>query len=207
MPIDTIIFDLGGVLIDWSAEYVFDDNYFDSPETKDYFFKYICTHDWNEQQDAGHPLAQATAERIELFPEWENPIRDFYGRWPEMLKGQIEGTVEILRAIKDTKRYKLFALTNWSAETFPIALMRFDFLGWFDGRLVSGDEKMIKPQHDFYQLLMDRYQINKQNAIFIDDNYRNVEAAKAFGLHTIHFINPEQLTEDLSALNISPFGQ
>jgi 2-haloacid dehalogenase len=191
--IDTIIFDLGGVLIDWNPNYVFTDDYFDTTETRDYFFEKICTPDWNENQDAGYPIAKATAEKVAEFPEWEKEIKDYYGRWQEMLGGAIQETVDIFAELKKNSNLKFYALTNWSAETFPVALEKFDFLHWFDGRLVSGEEKTRKPFPDFYQKLIDKFSINPSSAIFIDDNLRNVKAAEAMGIKSIHFHNPELL--------------
>ena len=136
--INTIIFDLGGVLVDWSPNYVFHETYFKSPEERKYFFEKICTSDWNEEQDAGRGLKEATEELVAKFPQEERNIRAYYDRWEEMLKGEIEGTVAVLEKIKQKGNVKLYALTNWSAETFPVALKRFEFLQWFDGRLIAG---------------------------------------------------------------------
>ena len=190
--IDTIVFDLGGVLIDWNPMYVYKD-YFPSKEDEQYFFEKVATFEWNEEQDAGKPLIQATEERIRLFPEWEQPLRDFYGRWEEMLKGPIRDTVEIFRSLKETQAYRFYALSNWSAENFHVALDRFEFLHWFDGRLISGEEKMAKPNPAFFKLLETRYDVIPQNTVYIDDNFRNYKAAEALGFLAIHFISPEQL--------------
>lgn len=203
MPdINTIIFDLGGVLIDWNPDYVYKADYFESPEKRSFFFEKVCTPDWNENQDAGYPISKATEEKLSEFPEWEKPIRDFYGRWVEMLGGPIEGTVELFRVMKKRPSLKFYALTNWSAETFPIALERFEFLQWFDGILVSGEEKTRKPYREFYQLLADRYQVKFEHALFIDDNVRNIKAAEELGIHAIHFQSPRQLAEELAALGL-----
>jgi len=200
--IDTIIFDLGGVLLDWNPLYVYDEHYFESQEKRDYFFAHVCTGDWNEEQDAGKPISDATQELVARFPDWEQPIRDFYGRWTEMLRGPIDETVEILRRLKESGKYKLYALTNWQAELFQIALVRHSFLYWFDGRLVSGVEKTRKPFPEFYHLLLNRYKIDPANAIFIDDNLRNVAAGEAVGIKSIHFQSPTQLKKELKQLNI-----
>ena len=197
MPVETIIWDLGGVLIDWKTTYVFDEHYFDSIETRDRFFNTVCTNDWNENQDAGYPIEKATAEKIAEFPQWESAIRDFYGRWEEMLHGPIQDTVDVFRELRATQQYKFYALTNWSAETFPIALKRFDFLHWFDGRVVSGEEKTRKPFPEFYQILIDRYQLNPETSLFIDDNLRNVKAAEALRIPSIHFQDAVQLKAEL----------
>jgi 2-haloacid dehalogenase len=199
--IDAIIFDLGGVLIDWNPSYVFD-KMFEDEERKRHFFENICTPDWNEKQDAGRSLKEATEELLVKYPEWKDYIEAYYGRWQEMLGGPIHGTVEIFKQIKKSGNYKLYALTNWSAELFPIALERYEFLHWFDGRVVSGEEKMRKPFPEFYQLILDRFQLEIEETLFIDDNLRNAEAAKALGLKTIIFTSPSQLKEELLKLGI-----
>ncbi len=196
MAINTFIFDLGGVLIDWDPMYVYKD-YFDSDEKLNYFFGNICTSDWNEQQDAGRSIVEATQELVSRFPDWEQPVRDFYGRWTEMLKGPIPETVEILKQLKESGKYKLYALTNWQASLFEIALVRYNFLHWFDGRVVSGEEKTRKPFPEFYQRLLDRYQVNPAEAIFIDDNLRNVKAAELLGIKSFHFKNPTMFRKEL----------
>ncbi|WOD43431.1 HAD family hydrolase [Hwangdonia lutea] len=201
--IDTIIFDLGGVLIDWNPEYVFLNLFNGDREKTQWFLDNICTSDWNENQDAGYPLAKATEERIVLFPEWENEIKMFYGQWEDMLGDAISGTVDILKKLIDSKQYKVVALTNWSAETFPIALKKFEFLHWFEGILVSGEEKTRKPFDEIYHLTLNRFNIKAEHAIFIDDNLRNIEAANTLGIHGIHFKSPNQLIEQLKTFNIN----
>lgn len=200
--IKTIIFDLGGVLIDWNPEYVYLDVFNGDREKMQWFFDTVCTHDWNENQDAGHPLAKATEERVALFPEHETLIRMFYGRWEDMLGEAIEGTVGILKKLVENENYQVVALTNWSDETFPIALERFDFLHWFEGILVSGEEKTRKPFKDIYELTLNRFNIEAERAVFIDDNLRNVNAAKEMGIKTIHFQNPIQLEEELKGFHV-----
>ncbi len=201
MAINTIIYDLGGVLIDWNPMYVYRD-YFDSEEKRDYFFEHICTTEWNEEQDAGRSIVEATQLMVDQFPDWEQPIRDYYGRWTEMLKGPIHESVALFKELKDSGRYKLYALTNWQADLFNIALVRYNFLHWFDGRVVSGEEKMRKPFPEFYQLLLERYQVNPGQALFIDDNLRNVKAAEALGLNAIHFQSPEQLADSFHEFGV-----
>lgn len=203
MKFQSIIFDLGGVLIDWNPDYVFD-HLFDDPGKKKYFFENICTSDWNEEQDAGRELQVATNELIAKHPEWKTYIEAFYGRWEEMLGGPIHDTVDILKKLKEQEQYKLYALTNWSGETFPVALRKFDFLHWFDGRLVSGDEKMRKPFPEFYQLLLDRFGLNAATSLFIDDNLRNVKAAEDLGIRSIHFQSPVQLKNILVEMKLLP---
>lgn len=200
--INTIIFDLGGVLIDWQPEYVYLEVFNGDRKKMKWFFDEICTQDWNENQDAGYPLAKATEERVGLFPAYEKWIRMFYGRWEDMLGEQIDGTVHILKEFCIDPKYKVVALTNWSHETFPIALDKFDFLHWFEGIVVSGTEKTRKPFPEIYQITLERFNIEADKALFIDDNLRNIEAAEAQGIHGIHFKNPAQLKRSLQRFNI-----
>ncbi|WP_422104627.1 HAD family hydrolase [Winogradskyella sp.] len=203
MKINTIIFDLGGVLIDWNPEYVYLDVFEGDREKMQWFFDHVCTSDWNENQDAGYPMQKATEERIALFPEHEELIRMFYGRWVEMLGGAIEDTVTILKRFIDHPDYKVVALTNWSHETFPIALDTFEFLHWFEGIIVSGEEKTRKPFKDIYEITLKRFDITAEQAIFIDDNLRNIEAAETLGINGIHFESPKQLIEQLKTYSIT----
>jgi len=201
--INAIIFDLGGVLIDWNPEYVYLD-VFNGDRTKmQWFFDNICTHDWNENQDAGYPIAKATEERVALFPEHEDLIRMYYGRWTEMLGESIFDTVDILDQLISKKQYKIVALTNWSKETFPIALERFDFLHWFEGIVVSGVEGTRKPFKEIYETTLNRFEIKPENSIFIDDNLRNIEAANNLGINGIHFKNPNLLKQQLQEYGIN----
>jgi 2-haloacid dehalogenase len=193
MEIKAIIWDLGGVLIDWNPAYVFD-KLFDDVEKKKYFFENICTNDWNENQDAGYSIQKATEELVY--------IEAYYGRWTEMLGGPIQETVEIFRQITESKKYKQYALTNWSGELFPIALERYEFLHWFDGRVVSGDEKMRKPFPEFYQLILNRYDLRPETTLFIDDNLRNIKAAEEMGIQCIRFESSSQLATRLKDVGI-----
>lgn len=199
--INTIIFDLGAVLIDWNPHYLYS-KIFQEEEMR-HFLATVCTPEWNEEQDGGRSLAEATELLVRQFPEHEANIRHFYGRWDEMLGGEIAGTVDILKHLKASGRYRLYALTNWSAETFPIAQERFAFLTWFDGIVMSGAEKDRKPFPSFYQTLLNRYAVKADEALFIDDNLRNIKAAQQLGIHSIHFLNPEQLKEELIPYGIS----
>ncbi len=196
-----IIFDLGAVLIDWNPDYVFKDVFKDE-EKLAWFYREICTMDWNENQDAGYPLDKATEERVALFPQYENWIRMYYGRWEEMLGEAIEGTVQLLKQCVDDPELKVVALTNWSAETFPIALKKFDFLQWFEGIVVSGEEMTRKPFPEIYHTTLKRFNLKAEESLFIDDNIRNIEAARALNINCIHFISPGQLKQELQKLKL-----
>lgn len=194
--IDTIIFDLGGVLIDWNPRYLYR-KIFQTEEEVTWFLDNICTSEWNDQQDAGRTFQEATDELVAKFPDHEVAIRAWYDRWQETIPGPVHETVEILKHFRDNPTHRLFALTNWSAETFPWALNTFDFLHWFEGIVVSGVEKTRKPFPEFYKILFDRYYIDPKKALFIDDNIKNIEGGKALGLTTIHFQSPAQLRTEL----------
>lgn len=201
--IKTIIFDLGGVLIDWNPEYVFLNAFKGDNKKMQWFLNTICTMDWNENQDAGYPIAKATEDLVLKYPEYETYIRMYYGEWEHMIGGAIEGSVKVLKYFIDNENYKVVALTNWSAETFPIAQKRFDFLNWFEGIVVSGDEKTRKPFIDIYNIILNRYKIEPKTAIFIDDNIKNIETARKLSIHAIHFKNPKQLISELKQYNIN----
>lgn len=194
--IKAIVFDLGGVLIDWNPKHLYKKIFSDESEMHS-FLETICTNDWNEEQDAGRTLQEATETLVEAFPEHKENIKAYYGRWEEMLNGPIQGTVEIFKQLKESGKYKIYALTNWSAETFPIAKQKYDFLNWFDGVVVSGTEKIRKPDPAFFQILLDRYNLKAEEVLFIDDNFRNVKSALKMGVDTIHFVSPEELRAEL----------
>jgi 2-haloacid dehalogenase len=196
-----VIFDLGGVLIDWNPRYLYRKLFDGDEAAMERFLGEICTNEWNLQQDAGRPFADACALLVERHPEQRDLIEAFHGRWIEMIGGPIDGTVEILTELK-AKDTPLYALTNWSAETFPLAKARYDFLHWFQGTVVSGEEKLVKPDPRIYRLLLERYGIEPAASVYIDDNRRNAEVASELGLHGIHFTGPEALREDLRRLGL-----
>jgi 2-haloacid dehalogenase len=199
--VDTIIFDLGGVLIDWNPRYLYR-KIFKTEEEITWFFENICTPAWNDEQDAGRSFAEATEELVLKYPEHEVAVRAWYGRWQETIAGALPDTVAILHQLKEQKGHRLYALTNWSAESFPWALENFDFLHWFEGIVVSGAEKTRKPFPDIYQILFNRYSVDPGRAVFIDDNIKNVVGARDVGMHAIHFQSPAQLRQELDQLGI-----
>ncbi|MBP6386366.1 MAG: HAD family phosphatase [Pseudarcicella sp.] len=201
--IKTIIFDLGGVLIDWNPNYVFEKKIPDADKRK-FFFENICTFEWNEQQDEGRTIKQGNQVKIKEFPEWESEILAYYSEWPNMLGDAIKGTLDVFEKLKQSNNYTILALTNWSAETFPIAkaMERFSFLNNFDGIVVSGTEKVMKPNPKIFEILFERYNVKPQEAVFIDDNNRNIIAGNKMGLNTIHFQNPSQMIDELKNFGI-----
>ena len=199
--IKNIVFDLGGVLIDWNPKYLYT-SYFETEESISYFLENICSMEWNEEQDGGRSIALANEILIEQFPEYENEILAYYGEWETMLNGAFEDTVAILEDV--TNKYgKPYALTNWSSETFPFAKKHYPFLDWFEGILISGVEKLKKPDPKIYQLLLSKFELNAEECLFIDDNLRNVEAARKEGITSIHYIDAAQLRKALSKHGIN----
>ena len=199
--IKNIIFDFGGVLMDWDPRYFFKD-YFKDDEKMEFFLKNIATDEWNAEQDRGRTLAEGTEIQVAKHPEWEKEIRAYYDNWTTMLKSDILENVEVLRKLEDSK-YKLFGLTNWSAETFPYALEHYDFFQIFQGKIVvSGTEKLIKPDPAIWNILLDRYQIIAEQSVFIDDNFRNIEMAKSLGFICIHITEDTNLEKELRDLGL-----
>ena len=198
--INNVVFDIGGVLLDWNPRHLFR-KVFESEEEMEWFLSNICTYEWNVQQDGGKLFSVATAELSEKYPEYSDKIAMYYGRWTEMLGGEIDGTLKIFRALKSAGM-PLYGLSNWSHEAFPVAYERYDFMKEFDGLVVSGYEKLLKPDHAIYKVLIDRYSINPSESVYIDDNKPNAEAARELGFHSIHFLSPDKLREELRVLGL-----
>lgn len=200
--IKNVIFDLGGVLVDWNPEYLYKKVFANNKEKMNFFLKNVCNHDWNIQQDAGRTFEEGTQILLKKYPEYKTEIRVFYHRWEEMLIGSIKGTELILKELHRSNKVSLYALTNWSAETFPIAKRRFEFLNLFEGIIVSGEEYTRKPFQKIYELTLQRFQLNAADCVFIDDSLENIIAAQKMGIYGIHFNNPEQLKSELQGFNI-----
>jgi 2-haloacid dehalogenase len=197
----TVVFDVGGVLVDWDPRHLYRKLFPGDPEGMERFLAEICTPEWNAGQDAGRSWAEATALLKAEHPAEAARIDAYHLRWEETLGGPIAGTVDILRELKEAGR-RLYGLTNWSYETFPIGRARFDFLSWFDGIVVSGEERLVKPDPRIYRLLMERHGLRPDELVYVDDNARNIEAAAALGLHGIHFTEPSALRAELVALGL-----
>ena len=163
----TVVFDLGGVLIDWDPRYLYR-KLFDDPGEMEAFLSEVTTTEWNAHQDAGRPWAEAIEILVAEYPEQRELIEAFYGRWTEMLAGEIQETVEVLAELRVTG-VRLLALSNWSAEKFPIARERFEFLGWFEGIVVSGEVGLIKPDRRIFELLVERFALEPAETLFVDD--------------------------------------
>jgi len=197
MKIENIIFDFGGVLIDWNPRYLYRD-YFKNESEMENFLRSVCTDEWNIEQDRGRSLAEGTRLLQEQFPEFQSLIQLYYDQWEVMLHGDIPETVSLLYRLKE--QFNVYGLTNWSAETIPIAYERYPFFKEFNGIVVSGEEKMIKPDKRLYHILLDRYNLKVENTIFIDDNLNNVKAAEELGMNAIHFKSSDQLEAKLQSI-------
>lgn len=201
MAIKNIIFDFGGVLMDWNPRYFFKD-YFNDDEKMEFFLKNVAVDEWNAEQDRGRTLKEGTEILIEKYPDWEKEVRAYYDNWTTMLRSDIPKNVEVLRKLADTD-YELFGLTNWSHETFPYALANYDFFELFKGKIVvSGEEKLIKPDPKIWELLLERYSIKAEESVFIDDNAKNIEAAKTLGFITVHVTEETDLQTELEKLGV-----
>lgn len=199
--IKNIIFDFGGVLMDWNPRYFFK-SYFNDDEKMEYFLKNIADDDWNAQQDKGRSLQEGTEIQVAKFPEWEQELQAYYDNWSVMLKSEIPQNVRVLRNLAKTK-YELFGLTNWSQETFPYALKHYDFFQLFGGKIVvSGAEHLIKPDPQIWKLLLERYQIKAEESVFIDDNRKNIEVANSLGFITVHVKEDTDLEAELQKLGV-----
>jgi 2-haloacid dehalogenase len=200
--IDTIIFDLGGVLVDWNPKYLYE-KIFDTQEEVKWFLNNVCTSDWNIEQDGGRTIEEANSLKIAEFPEYEDEIKLFYNRWEEMFTGAIEKSVEIQQELINNPNYRVYALTNWSAEKWEKGKELFPFFNDFEGVIVSGQENMRKPHDEIYQLILDRFSINPKTTVFIDDNLENTIASARNGIESIRFKSPQQLKRDLLKLGVT----
>ena len=199
----TVIFDFGGVLVDWNPRYLYRRLFPGDPAGMERFLAEVCTSEWNQCQDAGRPWAEAVAELVARYPAQADLIRAYRERWEETLGSPIDGSVAILGEVR-AAGHRILGLTNWSHETFPLARTLFPFFNWFEGIVVSGEEKLIKPDPRLYVRLLERYRVDPARAVFIDDSPKNVEAAAALGIHAIHFRSPPALRDELTALGVLP---
>ncbi|MGV8947524.1 MAG: HAD family hydrolase [Lutibacter sp.] len=200
--IDTIIFDLGGVLVDWKPEYLYRKLFNGDEEKVQWFLTNVCTSEWNAEQDAGRTIEEAENIKIAEFPQHEDLIRLYYKNWHLMFSGPIKENVELFKSLKSTGNYKIYALTNWGAEKWDKALELFPFFYDFDGVVVSGQEKTRKPYPKIYHIIINKYGINPEKTIFIDDNLENVIAAKSLKLKGIHYKFTQQLKDELLSLHL-----
>ncbi len=197
--IKNIIFDYGGVLLDWNPHYLYDP-YFGDVDKAEWFLTHVCTYEWNAQHDNGKPIAEGTAELIALYPEWEKEIRLYYDEFMKMMGGQIPGMEDLVKQLKG-EGYHVFGLSNWSEETFALVRSVYPVLDLMEDMVISGVEKVMKPDHRIFELALKRFGAKAEESVFIDDNPNNVKAACEVGIHGILFKSKEELVEELEAIS------
>ena len=197
---DVVVFDLGGVLIDWNPRELYRKLMADAAEMEN-FLANVCSQQWNRRQDAGRPFEEAVVELVARHPESRALIEAYWERWPEMLGGQIDATVVLLERLK-RRGVPLYALSNWSAETWPHAQQRFAFLEHFEGLVISGFEGVAKPDPSIFERLLERYGLSAHQCLFIDDVAANVEAAGTLGLQVHQFTDAAALERCLAGFGL-----
>jgi 2-haloacid dehalogenase len=202
VPVKAVVFDLGGVLIDWDPRYLYRKLLADEAAVEE-FLATVATPEWNAELDGGRPFAEGVAALTRRHPAHAAAIAAYHERWPEMLGGDLPGSVELLAELR-AAGVPLYALTNWSAETFAITRQRFEFLDWFDGLVVSGEEGMVKPDPRLFRVLLDRFGLAPEATFYVDDSPANVAAARRLGIDAVRFSDPEQLRRDLVERGLLP---
>jgi len=198
--VDAVVFDVGGVLIDWDPRHLYR-KLFDDVAEMEHFLVEVCSQAWNEQADVGRATAEITAELCRSHPDKRTLIESYYARFSEMMKGAIEDSVALVERLHD-EGVPLYVLSNFSAETFPLARQRFAFFERFSGMVISGAEGMKKPDRRIYDLLIERFGLTPGRTLFIDDRPDNAQAAREAGWKAIHFTSAEQLADDLGAFGL-----
>ena len=196
--IKNIIFDFGGVLLDWNPRYLYK-SYFNNDEEMEHFLADICNGEWNIKQDAGRPFAEAVKELQTKFPEYAEAIQMYDDDWEKMLKCELPESIDLLKELK-SMGYGIYGLTNWSAEKIGYAFANYSFFSLFDGIVVSGVEKVVKPDRRIYEILLERYSQKTGECVFIDDNQDNVDMAKVLGINAVRFDNIGNVKEHLETL-------
>ena len=196
-----IIFDLGGVLIDWNPRYLFRKLFDGDEERVEQFLAEVCPQSWNVKMDGGYPFKKAIEERCQLFPDQAQYLHAYWERWDETISGAIPGTVKILAELRDAG-YPLYVLSNWSAESFARVREHFSFLEWFDELVISGQIGLTKPNKEIFDYLLEKVGLPAEECLFIDDRTENTEAAERLGFQTVLFTSPEELRSELKKLLI-----
>ena len=199
--IKNIIFDFGGVLVDWNPHYLFD-KYFNDLDEANYFVENVCNSEWNAEMDGGKPFEQAVRERSAMFPKYAEALRLYQTNWMDTMGEEIPGMYDLIKSLKINGFPVIYGLTNWSAETFPTVQKTYRIFSLIDKIVVSGEVKQLKPNPEIFHTLLDKYSLKAEESLFIDDNLKNVEGAKAVGINAVLFRGVEKLREDLKNLRV-----
>ena len=200
--IKNIIFDFGGVLVDWNPHYLFD-NYFNDINESNYFVENVCNSEWNAEMDGGKPFEQAVRERSAMFPKYAEALKLYQTNWMDTMGEEIPEMYDLVKSLKTNGFPVIYGLTNWSAETFPTVQKTYRIFSLIDKIVVSGEVKQLKPNPEIFHTLLNKFNLKPEESLFIDDNIKNVEGAKALGINALRFENAKKLKEDLKALNIT----
>lgn len=199
----TIVFDFGGVLVDWNPHYLYCKLFNGNTSAMEYFLTEINFSNWNLQQDKGRPFSVGVAELIKQFPQYADLIRAYDERWEESIAGPIQSTVNILYELKQAG-YPLHGLSNWSNEKFQIIREKYEFFNWFETILVSGGVELVKPDPRIFTMFLKRIGRIATDCLLIDDSEANIATARQLGFKTIQYISPEQLKKELGELDLLP---
>ena len=200
-PVRTLVLDLGGVVVDWDPRHLYRKLFAGDDAAMEYFLAHVCTGEWNEAQDAGRPFAAGVAELQARHPQQRDLIAAFWDRWDEMLIGPVAGAPELLRELA-AARVPVYALSNWSPETWPRAAARFDFWDCFEGIVLSGEVGVAKPDPAIFQHLLETHGFEASTALFVDDSERNVAAARRLGFQGLRFESVPALRADISTFGL-----
>jgi 2-haloacid dehalogenase len=196
-----VVFDLGGVLINWNPRHLYRSLFTDPSEMEDFLAR-ICTDDWHHEHDLGADIRESCENLAQMHPNYRNTIMAWAEHGEDMIAGQFDRTVDVLSELKATG-ISCYALSNMEREVFPVRYERFPFMKWFDGYVISGLEGVAKPDRRIFEILLKRYALEPQETVFIDDSQRNVEAARKLGIHSVHYKSAERLKHELIAQGIT----
>ena len=198
-----VAFDIGGVLLDWNPRHLYRTLFDGDEDAMEHFLAAVCTQEWNAHNDRGRPLAEGVALLSAEHPGQAELIEAFAARWPETVAGPIDGSVQVLAELVENGT-PVYALSNWSAETFALARNRYEFLEWFDGMVISGYEGVIKPEPRIFEILCERWGLHPATTVFVDDTEVNVDAARGLGFQAIQFHDPPRLRAALVEAAVLP---
>ena len=204
IQVEAVVFDLGGVLIDWDPRYLYRQLFADPREMEDFLAR-ICTRDWHHAHDLGEDVTQSCRRLASRYPDHTDLIMAWAERGEEMARAQFDQAVEVLAEVK-AAGMRCYALSNMEPEAFRIRLARFPFMAWFDGCVISGIERVAKPDRRIFEILLQRHGLDPRATVFVDDSADNVAAARALDMHAVQYTSAQRLRQDLQVLGITTGG-